>query len=313
MASIVARRWPTVSAPECIFDQIVAGTRPAHVVLDEPDLVAFLDIRPVFEGHTLVIPRTHAETIAGLPAGLLGPLLEAGRRVAGAQRAALGAEGTFFALNDVVSQSVPHVHLHVVPRRRGDGLRGFFWPRSSYPDEAAAAVVAEQLRHALEPASDPAATEGAGARPDFVVRLARPDDTPALAALLAGGSLRGGEDPADLAVYQAAMDDIVRTPGNDVLVAEAGGSVAGMCQLITFRHLQQRGGRCAEIESMHVDEGLRSSGIGGALLEAAVQLAREAGCYRVQLTSNKSRAAAHRFYLRHGFEASHQGFKRYLT
>src|ERR1700733_11629703 len=84
------------------------------------------------------------------PARLLGPLLDAGRRVAAAQRAALGAEGTFLACNDVVSQSVPHVHLHVVPRRRGDGLRGFFWPRSRYPDDAAAAAVARQLREALE-------------------------------------------------------------------------------------------------------------------------------------------------------------------
>ena len=85
-----------------------------------------------------------------------------------------------------------------------------------------------------------------------------------------------------------------------------------MCQLITFRHLQERGGRCAEIESVHVDESLRSSGIGGALVEAAVERAAAAGCYRVQLTSNKARTAAHRFYVRHGFEASHEGFKRYL-
>ncbi len=151
MTSIVARRWPAVPPnPDCIFDEITSGTRPAFIVLDEADLLGFLDVRPVFEGHTLLIPRRHVSTIGELPADLLGPLLDAGRRVAAAQRAVLGAEGTFFALNDVVSQSVPHVHLHVVPRRRGDGLRGFLWPRTRYPDDAAAAAVATQLRDALE-------------------------------------------------------------------------------------------------------------------------------------------------------------------
>jgi histidine triad (HIT) family protein len=150
MASIVARRWPGVSQPgTCIFDQIATGERPAHIVLDEADLLAFLDIRPVFVGHTLVIPRRHTPTIAALQPDQLGPLLEAARRVAAAQRAALGADGTFFAINDIVSQSVPHVHVHVVPRHRGDGLRGFFWPRTRYPDEGAAAAVAAELRQAL--------------------------------------------------------------------------------------------------------------------------------------------------------------------
>jgi GNAT superfamily N-acetyltransferase len=149
-------------------------------------------------------------------------------------------------------------------------------------------------------------------RPDITIRPARRSDAPRLVALLAAGSLRGGEDPADLAPYQAALDEIAETPGNEVLVAEVDGAVVGMCQLLTFRHLQQRGGRCAEIESVFVDEQLRSSGIGGALLEATVARAAAAGCYRVQLTSNKSREAAHRFYDRHGFAASHEGFKRYL-
>jgi histidine triad (HIT) family protein len=150
MASIVARRWPVVSPSDhCVFDEIVAGTLPAHLVLDEEQVLAFLDARPVFEGHTLVIPRSHVTSIADVDPALLGPLLEAGRRVAAAQRAALGADGTFFGLNDVVSQSVPHVHWHVIPRRRGDGLRGFFWPRTRYPDEATAAAVAAKLRDAL--------------------------------------------------------------------------------------------------------------------------------------------------------------------
>ena len=142
--------------------------------------------------------------------------------------------------------------------------------------------------------------------------MAQTSDLPRLVALLAAGSLRGGEDAACLASYQSALEEISATPGTDVLVAEIDGEVVGMCQLITFRHLQEQGGRCAEIESMHVDEGHRSSGIGGALLEAAVERAAAAGCYRIQLTSNTRRQAAHRFYLRHRFAASHLGFKRYF-
>jgi histidine triad (HIT) family protein len=139
-----------VSEPdECIFDRIASGEAKAHMVLEEPDVIGFLDIRPVFPGHTLVVPRHHWVTVSDVPAGLLGQLMEAGRRVAAAQRVALGAEGTFFGLNDVVSQSVPHVHLHVVPRRRKDGLRGFFWPRTRYPDEADAEATAARLRQAL--------------------------------------------------------------------------------------------------------------------------------------------------------------------
>jgi len=149
--------------------------------------------------------------------------------------------------------------------------------------------------------------------PDVTVRTARTADADRLAALLAGGTLRATEDPHDVTAYRAALDEIAATAGNEVLVAEVGGIVVGMCQLITFRHIQERGGRCAEIESMHVDERLRSSGIGGVLLEGAVDRARQAGCYRVQLTSNKTRLAAHRFYERHGFTASHEGFKRYLS
>ena len=147
---------------------------------------------------------------------------------------------------------------------------------------------------------------------EVVVREARPDDLAALVALLAAGTLRGAEDPGDLAPYRAALEEIASTPGSEVLVAEAGGAVAGMCQLVTFRHLQERGGRCAEIESVHVAERLRGRGIGGLLLDAAVERARRAGCYRVQLTSSKVRLDAHRFYLRHGFEATHECFKRYL-
>jgi histidine triad (HIT) family protein len=119
------------------------------MVLEDELFVAFLDYRPVFDGHTLVVPRDHYGTLAEMPEALLGPMMAAGRRVAAAQRTALGAQGTFFALNEVVSQSVPHAHLHVLPRSFGDGLRGFLWPRHRYPSEEAAADLAARLRAAL--------------------------------------------------------------------------------------------------------------------------------------------------------------------
>lgn len=137
-------------SPVCPFDAIIAGTAPAHMVLEAPEVVAFLDVRPLFLGHTLVVPRTHIPTAADLPAGTAGRLWAAAADVAAAQRTALGSAGTFFGLNDVVSQSVPHVHLHVVPRRFKDGLRGFFWPRQRYADDAEAADVAKALRDALQ-------------------------------------------------------------------------------------------------------------------------------------------------------------------
>lgn len=146
----------------------------------------------------------------------------------------------------------------------------------------------------------------------LTVRPARVADSPRLAQLLAGGTLRPAENPDNPAPYVDAMAEIEATPGNQVLVAELHGEVVGMCQLVMFRHIQEAGGRCAEIESVHVDERHRGRGIGGVLVEAAVDEARRSGCYRVQLTSNKSRSDAHRFYLTHGFEASHEGFEHYL-
>lgn len=138
-----------LTAEDCIFDRVVSGQVKAHMVLEEPLFVAFLDHRPVFDGHVLVVPKAHYPTLAELPPALLGPLLDAGRRVAAAQLAVLGSNGAFFALNEVVSQSVPHVHLHVVPRRFGDGLRGFLWPRHHYESEDAADELAARLRAAL--------------------------------------------------------------------------------------------------------------------------------------------------------------------
>jgi histidine triad (HIT) family protein len=132
----------------CVFDRIRDGELAADMVLDEPDVLAFLDHHPLFPGHTLVVPRRHVATLAELTPELAAALLEASRRVAAAQRDALGSQGTFLALNDLVSQSVPHVHFHVVPRNRGDGLRGFFWPRSRYA-AGEAAEVAARLREAL--------------------------------------------------------------------------------------------------------------------------------------------------------------------
>ncbi|GIU89137.1 MAG: HIT family protein [Acidimicrobiia bacterium] len=134
---------------ECVFCAIVAGDVPAHVVLDEPDVVAFLDRRPVFPGHVLVVPRAHVVTLPDVPAGLVVPLFAAVQRCAAAMPVALGSEGSWVSVNNVVSQSVPHLHVHVVPRRRGDGLRGFFWPRRPYAGEAEMAHTAAALREAL--------------------------------------------------------------------------------------------------------------------------------------------------------------------
>ncbi|MEU1503604.1 HIT family protein [Kitasatospora sp. NPDC005748] len=134
---------------DCVFCAVVAGEEPAHRVLDDEAAVAFLDRRPLFPGHVLVVPRAHHRTLADLPAAEVGPFFLRVRRVAAAVEAGLGAAGSFVAANNRISQSVPHLHVHVVPRNPKDGLRGFFWPRGKYPDEAAAAAVAERLRAAL--------------------------------------------------------------------------------------------------------------------------------------------------------------------
>ena len=133
----------------CTFCRIVAGELPAHVVLEEADVVAFLDVRPVFEGHTLVVPRRHRDTLLDVGAEELPVLFSAVQRVARAVVDGLDAQGSWVSVNNVVSQSVPHVHVHVVPRTRGDGLRGFFWPRTKYPSDADAAEVAARLRAAM--------------------------------------------------------------------------------------------------------------------------------------------------------------------
>ena len=136
-----------------MFCAIVAGELPAQVVLADAVAVAFLDARPLLPGHVLVVPRDHHETLASLPAPLVEPLFSRVRQVSAVMPAALGAQGTFVAVNNVVSQSVPHLHVHVVPRSRGDGLRGFFWPRHRYASDTEAAGYAARLRDALASAS----------------------------------------------------------------------------------------------------------------------------------------------------------------
>ncbi len=139
-------------ASDCLFCDIISGAASAHLVVETPEAVGFLDIRPVFKGHVLLAPRDHVRTYTDLPETLLSPFFSTGQRVAAAMTSVLGSEGSFVAMNNVVSQSVPHVHLHVVPRTKGDGLRGFFWPRTRYADDAEAADYAGRLRTALDAA-----------------------------------------------------------------------------------------------------------------------------------------------------------------
>jgi len=129
----------------CLFCRIASGEEPALKVLEDAQWVAFLDHRPLFPGHVLLIPRAHVATLLDLPDALLEPLMQWTRALTRAVEDAMGAEGTFVAINHKVSQSVPHLHVHVVPRRRGDGLKGFFWPRHPYRD----AAHAEETRAAI--------------------------------------------------------------------------------------------------------------------------------------------------------------------
>jgi histidine triad (HIT) family protein len=132
----------------CVFCAIVAGEEDADVVYRDTVAVAFLDRRPLFPGHVLVVPTGHVDTLIELDVDDVGPFFTVVQRVAAAMPVALGAQGTFVAMNNVVSQSVRHLHVHVVPRTKGDGLRGFFWPRTKY-GAGEAASVADKLRRAL--------------------------------------------------------------------------------------------------------------------------------------------------------------------
>jgi histidine triad (HIT) family protein len=121
-------------ADSCLFCDIAAGDVDAPNVFEDDEVVGFLDHRPVFKGHTLIVPREHLVTLGDLPAPLLTTIFTAAQRLSAVMPTSLGAQGTFVAMNNVVSQSVPHFHIHVVPRTKGDGLRGFFWPRTRYAD-----------------------------------------------------------------------------------------------------------------------------------------------------------------------------------
>lgn len=138
----------------CVFCAIVAGDSPAHVVLDDGAAMAFLDVRPLFPGHVLLVPREHHETLTDLPAEQVEPLFSRARRLAAAVETSMGAKGTFVAMNNRVSQSVPHLHVHVVPRTKGDGLKGFFWPRTRYDGDDHMADVATRIAAALTDGGD---------------------------------------------------------------------------------------------------------------------------------------------------------------
>ena len=137
------------SGKACIFCAIIAGEQPAHLVLEDDVCLAFLDRTPLFHGHVLVVPRAHVVTLPELPSESVGPLFARVQAIARALPAALGAEGTFVAMNNVVSQSVAHLHVHVVPRTKGDGLKGFFWPRKKYPGDPEMAAIAERIAAVL--------------------------------------------------------------------------------------------------------------------------------------------------------------------
>jgi histidine triad (HIT) family protein len=134
----------------CVFCSILAGRTEAHFVFADDEAAAFLDARPLFKGHTLLVPREHHETLADLPPALVEPVFSRARVLSMAMEDALDATGSFVAMNNRVSQSVPHLHLHVVPRRHKDGMRGFFWPRTSYDDEADEAGYAARLAQSYE-------------------------------------------------------------------------------------------------------------------------------------------------------------------
>jgi histidine triad (HIT) family protein len=140
---------PRSKADNCAFCKILQGVEPAHVVYEDEVSLAFLDRRPLFPGHVLLVPRTHYETLGELPRELISPLFANAQLLSVAVEKAMNAEGSFVALNNRVSQSVPHLHVHVVPRRRKDGLRGFFWPRQPYPDEQSIEEVKEALRQTI--------------------------------------------------------------------------------------------------------------------------------------------------------------------
>lgn len=135
---------------DCVFCKIIRGELPAYIVFEDDLSLAFLDAKPVFPGHTLLVPRQHYETLIDLPGPLVGPLFQNAQLLARAMETGLKADGTFVAINSHVSQSVPHMHIHVVPRRYGDGLKGFFWPRQKYKDQEEILAIQNTLRSTID-------------------------------------------------------------------------------------------------------------------------------------------------------------------
>ncbi len=152
-------------AGSCVFCRIVQGSEPAFVVGREARAFAFLDTNPLFPGHVLVVPRRHVVTLAELDPPAIGPFFTYVQRIDAAVRLAMDAAGSFVAMNNVVSQSVAHLHVHVVPRNRRDGLRGFFWPRARYSDDDAAQSVATRIASVLD-SLDVGSVAGPTGRPD---------------------------------------------------------------------------------------------------------------------------------------------------
>jgi len=134
----------------CIFCKLSCGEIPAHAVYQDADTYAFLDNQPLFPGHVLLAPRGHYETLGDLPLSLVGPVFTTAQLIAKAVETALDAEGTFVAINNRVSQTVPHLHIHIVPRRRRDGLKGFFWPRHDYQDDSARETVRDAIEREIK-------------------------------------------------------------------------------------------------------------------------------------------------------------------
>jgi histidine triad (HIT) family protein len=134
----------------CLFCRIVSGELATVVVYEDEDTLAFLDHRPLFPGHTLLVPRKHFETLGDLPAAQVGPFFKSAQLLSRAVELAMEAEGSFVAMNNRVSQSVPHLHVHIVPRRRKDGLKGFFWPRTKYKSDEEMQLVKEKIAVALD-------------------------------------------------------------------------------------------------------------------------------------------------------------------
>ena len=143
----------TVPMTSCVFCSIITGNSAAARVLDEPTVLAFLDASPVFPGHVLIVPRDHHETLTDLPPQAVNDVFLAAQRVAIGVKAAMGADGTWVSMNNTVSQSVAHLHVHVIPRKRKDGLRGFYWPRQKYASPDEVATIAAKIAAATPPAS----------------------------------------------------------------------------------------------------------------------------------------------------------------